>query len=93
MQYPLADDAGRARGTGKKKQSSETEAKRPCIYMPMQIDVRGEYSEIINLFKQLEGHGKLVTVSEVELETAIDSPKELDATIMLYLYIHEYQGI
>ena len=93
MQYPLADDAGRARGTRKKKQSSETEARRPCICMPIQIDLKGEYSMIIDLFEQLEGHKKLVTVSEIELETATDSPNELDATLMLNLYIHEYQGI
>lgn len=93
MQYPFADNASRVRGARKRRQSSETEVEKPCMRMPVQIDIRGEYSEIINLFEQLEGHGKLVTVSEIDLETAAGSPAEVDATLMLNLYIHKYQGI
>ena len=93
MQDPFPDSAGRSRGSRRKKQSSETEVKKPCMRMPVQIDIRGGYSEIINLFEQLEGHGKLVTVSEIDLETAADSPAEVDATLMLNLYVHKYQGI
>ena len=60
--------------------------------MPVQIAIRGYYSEIIQFFEQLQSKGQLVTVSSLKMETA-DNPREVDADFTLNIYIYEDEKI
>lgn len=93
MKDPIEDNTVRARDTRGKRKSSETTVESPCMFVPVQIDIRGEYSNIISLCEKLEENKKLVVVSKADLETASDNPAEVDATLTLNIYIHDYRGI
>jgi Tfp pilus assembly protein PilO len=79
---------------GKQEQQvPEPEAEWSCMRMPVQVAIRGEYSEIIRLLEQLAEREQLVVVSEIDIATAEDCPAEVDSEVMLNLYVYEYQEI
>lgn len=75
------------------QQVPELEAGWSCMRMPVQVAIRGEYSEIIRLLEQLAEREQLIVVSEIDIATAEDCPAEVDSEVMLNLYVYEYQEI
>jgi len=61
--------------------------------MPVQIAIRGRYSEIVRFLEQLEEREQLMTVSEFHIETASESPAEVNAGFVLNLYVYEHEEI
>ena len=72
-----------------KKESIDTESGISCIFMPVQVTIRGNYIEVTDFFEQLEGHDRMLTISEIYLENTAENPASVDARIILNLYICE----
>jgi Tfp pilus assembly protein PilO len=71
---------------------SETSKEKRGYYLkPIEVEVRGEYSEIIEFFKKIDGLNKLTNVSEISLKTARKNPIEVDLKVALDLYVYEDQ--
>jgi len=89
----LSSDGATAQGTKKERRVSEMQAGRSYMRMPVKIAIRGKYSEIIRFFEPLEGREQPITVSEINIATAAADPTEVDAQLMLNLYVYEDQEI
>jgi len=84
MEHPrVRGDGATAQGTEQEQRVSEIQA--GGSYM--------RYSEIIRFFEPLEGREQPITVSEINIATAAADPTEVDAQLMLNLYVYEDQEI
>lgn len=84
----LSSGSGAAEIPRQERQTPE-EAQRFCIRMPVQMSIRGKYDQVIQLFEQLDGCKKLITVSEINI-AAVEDPTEVGAELTLNLHICEY---
>lgn len=66
------------------------EAGQSFIPMPTQLSIRGNYSNIIRFFEQLQANKQLMTVNMLNMETAEDLT-EVDVELTLNLYVYEHQ--
>jgi len=85
---PPADEV--ARGSKKKRRATEMEGDGAFMTMSANITINGDYSEVVRFLEQLQEHKYLVTVSKLEIATG-QVPSNVDAELMLKLYIYENQ--
>ena len=74
----------------KRQRPAAVEGDRSFMTMPVKIAISGNYSEIIRFLERLQGYGQLTAISKLKIATAQD-PSEVDAELMLNLYVYEDQ--
>lgn len=71
------------------KELLRLKVEKPYVVMPLQIIIRGKYSEVIGFFEQIERTRQLIEISGINIVTTAEDLTKIDAKLSLNLYVCE----
>ena len=77
---------------GERQQTAGVENSMSIMTMPVSIAISGDYGAVVRFLEELQEYRQLMTISELKIATARD-PSQVDAELMLKLYVYEDQEV